>query len=140
MPLRTPPMAARRQPAHAHATALTLAAMLALLIALLTLGSTAMAAEEPGCPHGPAPASAPCPQVSVAAPTYGHHPGHGPSSTHACLVGASTHRTLCHSPLPAVGSPAPSGLLPGAVSSADPAPGTVARCHPRTVQRQILRC
>jgi hypothetical protein len=154
VPFRTPPTArtARlsrlprlRNSARAQATASTLAAVLALLLALITLGGSAPSADGRGCPHGRAAVTdqvtASCPQVTVAAPTHGrHHPGHDPSSIKTHHMATATHRPLCHTLLPAVDSPAPSGVPADAASSSDLALATTADCHPQVAQRQILRC
>ncbi|MEU2723932.1 hypothetical protein [Streptomyces smyrnaeus] len=144
MPLRAPPVARLRPSGRGHATAATLAAVLTLLLTLFTLGSSDLAAEEAGCVHDRAAAVAagttPCPQVAVDAPGNDQHPGHDPSSAPVSLVATSTHRQLCHTPLPAIDSPAISGPLPAAAAPTDPAPGVTADCPQRTTQRQILRC
>ncbi|NSC25373.1 hypothetical protein FM076_31165 [Streptomyces albus subsp. chlorinus] len=123
------------------AAALILATVLTLLLTLFTFESSQLTAAEPECRPDRAPAAAvPCARPAVAVPERDRHPGHHPFTVQVCPVATATHRTLCHTLLPAVAFPATGGPAPAVTAPAPPAPGTTADCPPRTDQRQILRC
>ncbi|CAM3718733.1 hypothetical protein HMPREF1486_04754 [Streptomyces sp. HPH0547] len=143
MPLRTPSAVCPRPPDRPRTVTAFLTAALAVLLTLLVLDSTPPTAVEPAdsavSAPGVAVTAAPCPQEAMAGPARDRLPGHDPSAQ-ACPGATTAHRTLCHTLLPAVASPAVGGSPSGAAAATGPCTGVTDNCRPPAAQRQILRC